>query len=93
MQSIVRMGFHLSLIDLYAVIMLVRVLTFKRYFELFARARSPARSPRTRKCPALHRVIEPADPFSQDDLDWRDTSSRVVTEYENPDQRTTFDVG
>lgn len=34
-------------------------------------------------------VIEPADPFSQDDLDWRDTSSRVVTEYENPDQRTT----
>lgn len=34
-------------------------------------------------------VIEPASPFSQDDLNWRDSSSRVVTEYENPDQRST----
>ncbi|WP_167148788.1 flavodoxin [Actinomyces sp. ZJ308] len=34
-------------------------------------------------------VIEPANPFSQDDLNWRDSSSRVVTEYENPDQRST----
>ena len=26
-------------------------------------------------------VIEPADPFSEDDLNWRNDSSRVVTEY------------
>lgn len=34
-------------------------------------------------------VIEPADPFSEDDLNWRNDSSRVVTEHENPDQRST----
>lgn len=34
-------------------------------------------------------VIESADPFSGDDLNWRNDSSRVVTEYENPDQRST----
>lgn len=34
-------------------------------------------------------VIEPADPFSEDDLNWRNDSSRVVTEYKNPDQRST----
>nr|WP_130873301.1 flavodoxin [[Pseudopropionibacterium] massiliense] len=34
-------------------------------------------------------VIEPENPFSENDLNWRDTSSRVVTEYENADQRTT----
>ena len=39
-QSIARTGFHLPPTDLYAVTTLVRVLTFRRYFELFARMRS-----------------------------------------------------
>lgn len=32
--------------------------------------------------------LEPAEPYSDADLDWRDEDSRVVYEYENPDART-----
>lgn len=31
--------------------------------------------------------LEPEKPYSDADLDWTDESSRVVKEYENPDQR------
>ena len=31
--------------------------------------------------------LEPAEPYSDADLDWTDDSSRVVSEYENEDQR------
>lgn len=31
--------------------------------------------------------LEPAEPYSDDDLDWRDDSSRVSEEYENPESR------
>lgn len=33
--------------------------------------------------------IQPAQPFTEDDLDWTDRNSRVVREYENEDQRST----
>ena len=33
--------------------------------------------------------ITPADPYTSDDLDWTDENSRVVHEYENPDERDT----
>ena len=29
----------------------------------------------------------PAEPYSEDDLNWRDSDSRVVYEYENPEAR------
>ena len=29
--------------------------------------------------------ITPADPYTDDDLNWTDENSRVVQEYENPD--------
>ncbi|NMM94395.1 flavodoxin [Bifidobacterium oedipodis] len=32
-------------------------------------------------------VIEPAQPYSEDDLDWTNDSSRVSVEHDNPDQR------
>lgn len=31
--------------------------------------------------------ITPADPYTSDDLNWTDESSRVVYEYENPEAR------
>lgn len=31
--------------------------------------------------------IEPAEPYTDADLNWTDENSRVVSEYENPDQR------
>lgn len=31
--------------------------------------------------------IEPADPYTSNDLNWNDENSRVVYEYENPDER------
>lgn len=31
--------------------------------------------------------IEPADPYTDDDLNWRDENSRVVSEHDNPDER------
>lgn len=31
--------------------------------------------------------LTPAEPYSDDDLNWRDESSRVVYEYEHPDER------
>ena len=33
--------------------------------------------------------ITPADPYTSDDLNWTDENSRVVYEYENPDERDT----
>ena len=33
--------------------------------------------------------ITPADPYTVDDLNWTDENSRVVYEYENPDERDT----
>ena len=33
--------------------------------------------------------ITPADPYTSDDLNWTDENSRVVHEYENPDERDT----
>ena len=33
--------------------------------------------------------ITPADPYTADDLNWTDENSRVVYEYENPDERDT----
>ena len=33
--------------------------------------------------------ITPADPYTDDDLNWTDENSRVVQEYENPDARDT----
>ena len=33
--------------------------------------------------------ITPADPYTVDDLNWTDENSRVVYEYENPDERNT----
>lgn len=33
--------------------------------------------------------ITPADPYTDDDLNWTDENSRVVCEYENPDARDT----
>ena len=33
--------------------------------------------------------ITPADPYTADDLNWTDENSRVVHEYENPDERDT----
>ena len=33
--------------------------------------------------------ITPADPYTDEDLDWTDEDSRVVYEYENPDARDT----
>ena len=33
--------------------------------------------------------ITPADPYTSDDLNWTDETSRVVYEYENPDARDT----
>lgn len=32
-------------------------------------------------------VLEPAEPYSSDDLNWRDDNSRVVYEHDNPDAR------
>ena len=32
--------------------------------------------------------LEPAEPYSSDDLDWTDDDSRVVYEHDNPDART-----
>ena len=31
--------------------------------------------------------VEPAEPYTDDDLNWTDENSRVVSEYENPEQR------
>lgn len=31
--------------------------------------------------------LEPADPYTSDDLNWTDENSRVVREHDNPDQR------
>ena len=31
--------------------------------------------------------ITPADPYTDDDLNWTDENSRVVQEYENPEER------
>ena len=31
--------------------------------------------------------LEPAEPYTDDDLDWTDESSRVVREHDNPDER------
>lgn len=31
--------------------------------------------------------LEPAEPYSSDDLNWRDEGSRVVREHDNPDER------
>lgn len=31
--------------------------------------------------------LEPADPYTDDDLNWRDENSRVVSEHDNPDER------
>ena len=31
--------------------------------------------------------LEPAEPYSQEDLDWTDSDSRVVYEHDNPDAR------
>lgn len=31
--------------------------------------------------------VQPSDPYTDDDLNWSDESSRVVQEYENPDQQ------
>ena len=33
--------------------------------------------------------ITPAEPYTDDDLDWTDEGSRVVFEYENPEERDT----
>ena len=33
--------------------------------------------------------ITPADPYTSDDLNWTDENSRVVYEYENPEERDT----
>lgn len=33
--------------------------------------------------------IEPAEPYTSEDLNWTDENSRVVHEYENPDERDT----
>lgn len=33
--------------------------------------------------------LEPEDPYTDADLDWTDEESRVVFEYENPDERQT----
>lgn len=32
-------------------------------------------------------VIEPAEPYTDDDLNWNDENSRVVREHDNPDER------
>lgn len=32
-------------------------------------------------------VLEPVEPYSDDDLNWRDDNSRVVYEHDNPDAR------
>mgnify|MGYP002710399687 FL=1 len=31
--------------------------------------------------------VEPAEPYTDEDLNWTDENSRVVSEYENPEQR------
>lgn len=37
--------------------------------------------------PASESAQEPAEPYTDDDLNWTDENSRVVREHDNPDQR------
>ena len=45
------------------------------------------RMPSQRPPAAICSNSPPADPYTDADLDWTDESSRVVREYENPEER------